>query len=191
MRPLFIVVSKICGLLQVYAGVTYLIMVLPLVGMLRHAPDSAEAEMVTKTMFHGEYIRLSFVSLGAMVAVTFGVAWLLVFRADWLADKLKIPDADTPTSSSVAAILYAGVKLIGLFIIVQGIPLLAQGLFQLRHMMPFGSYLWETMALPVVRILIGVLLVVKTQRIVGLIVKERSAEQGFVTRHLGSSEGGR
>ena len=170
MRSVFIVICKVYGLMQIYAGLTYIFMVLPMLRMLSQQPGPPEAETTMSTAFHGEQITLSVISLGAMVILTFGIAWLLLFRTGWLADKLNMPDSDAPPSPSVETLLVAGTKLIGLYVVVQGIPLLAQGLFQIRHMMSFGTYMWSTMILPILRIAIGVLLVFKTQPIVNFVM---------------------
>jgi len=174
MRSLFIVVSKVYGLVQAYTGLTYIFTVLPILRMLGQHSGSADAETTMQTTFHGEQITLSAISFGAMVILTFGLAWLLIFRAEWLADKLKIPTTDSPSSPSMETLLYAGTKLIGLFVIVQGVPLLVQALFQMRHIMPFGVYMWSTITVPLIRIIIGVTLVIKTDSIVRFIMtKER------------------
>ncbi len=177
MRSLFIVVSKVYGLMQAYTGVTYIFMVLPMLRMLSRSSDSSDAETIMSTAFHGEQITLSVISLGAMVILTFGIAWLLLFRTEWLADRLKIQTSDAPPSPSLETLLHAGTKLIGLYVVVQGIPLLAQWLFQIRHMMSFGMHMWSTMALPVIRIIIGVLLVMKTRPIVKFIIEKEGQNQ--------------
>lgn len=105
-----------------------------------------------------------------MVILTFGIAWLLLFRSEWLADRLKIPAADSQSSPSLETLLFAGTKLIGLLIVVQGIPLLVQGLPEARCCMHIGAYMWSMIAGPLVRIAIGVFLVLKTRAIVNFII---------------------
>ena len=181
MRSLFIVVSKIYGLMQAYAGLTYIFTVIPMFSML-----GADDDSVVSTAFHGEQITLSVISLGAMASLTFGIAWLLLFRTEWLADKLKIPKSESSSSPSpsVEILLYSGTKLIGLYVVVQGIPLLVQGLFQIRHM-PFGAYIWSTMSSPVIRIIIGVLLVIKTRAIVKFIIEKKGQNKNL--EHISDS----
>jgi hypothetical protein len=174
MRSLFIVISKVYGLMQVYAGLTYIFTVIPMFSILGRDEESS-----VSTAFHGEQLTLSLISLGAMVVLTLGLAWLLLVRTEWLADKLKIPKSESSSSPSpsVETLLYAGTKLIGLYIVVQGIPLLVQGLFQIRHMPSFGAYMWSTMASPVIRVIIGVLLVMKTRAVVGIIIEKKGQNQ--------------
>jgi len=180
MRSLFIVVSKVYGLIQVYTGLGYIFTVIPLIRIFGRHPGLADTETTMQTTFHGEQITLTAISLGAMMIFTFGVAWLLIFRADWLANKLKIPPSDSSPSPSTETLLYAGTKLIGLFVIVQGVPILAEALFEIRHIALFSMYMWSTLTLPAVRIIIGVLLVMKTQPIVNFIMKEKRQNQAMV-----------
>jgi hypothetical protein len=173
MRSLFIVVCKVYGLMQVYTGLTYIFMVIPTLHILAQRSDSLDAETTTVASFHGEQITLTAISLGSMVILTFGIAWVLILRTRWLADRLHIPDSDASQSPSVEILLHAGTKLIGLFLVVQSIPLLAQGLFQIRHMLSFEPYMWSTITLPVIRLLIGLSLVFKTQLIVNFIMTKK------------------
>jgi hypothetical protein len=170
MRSLFIVVSKIYGLVQAYTGLTYIFILFPMLRMFRRQGGLDDTDATMHTTFHGEQVTLSAISLIVMVILTFGLAWLLVFRASWLADRLKIPSTDFPAAPSVATLLYAGTKLIGLLVVVQGAPLFAQALFQMHPIAPFGAYMWETITAPLLRILIGVLLMIKTTTVVTLIM---------------------
>lgn len=170
MRSLFIVVSKVYGLVQAYTGLTYIFTILPMLRMFTQQPSPSDIESTMYATFHGEQLALSAISLGAMVILTFGLAWLLIFRTEWLADKLKLEASDTPSSPSVKTMLYAGTKLIALFVIVQTIPRLTDVLFQLRHMPTLGAYMWSTIAAPVIRIMIGAILMLKTDVLVNFIV---------------------
>lgn len=174
MRSLFIVISKVWGLMQALAGVTYILMLFPMISLLGRNKELVDAEASLATTFHGEHITLSVISLSAMVLVTFAFAWLLIFRADWLADKLKIPDAGAQTPPSVKVLLYAGVKLIGVFLVVQGIPLLAQTLSGLRYGRMIDGYIWSVMTLPALRLVLGLGLVIKTQWVVKFVLREAS-----------------
>lgn len=109
MRSLFIVACKVCGLMQVYTGLTYIFTVLPMLRMLTAQPESGDAVTTMSTVFHGEQVTLSFISLSTMVMLTFGIAWLLLFRANWLADKLNIPTSDGPPCPSMETLLHAEV----------------------------------------------------------------------------------
>lgn len=179
MRSLFMVACKVYGLVQVYTGLTYIFTVLPMVRMLTTQSESSGAKTAMSAAFLGEQITLSVISLGAMVVLTFGIAWLLLCRTDWLADRLNIPISDAPPSPSVETLLHAGTRLMGLFVVVQGIPLLIQGFLRVRDITPFGRYAWSMMALPVVRIIIGVFLVIMTGPIVKVIMKKNRQNKGI------------
>ncbi|MBI2440175.1 MAG: hypothetical protein HYV35_02270 [Lentisphaerae bacterium] len=175
MRSLFIVVSKVFGLIQVYGGMAYLFTLPPMLHMLGQQSGSEDAHTIVYTSFYGEPITLTAISLVAMLLLTFGVAWLLIFRAAWLADKLSIPETDAISSFPVERILYTGIKLIGLFVIVQGIPHLTQAVCQMRYTMPFRAYMWSSVTAPLIRIAIGVILVIKTSAIIKLVMGKEKA----------------
>ncbi len=172
MRSLFIVVSKVYGLVQAYTGISYIFTLFPILHMLGQQAGVPDTETTMFTTFHGEQITLTAISLGTMVVLTFGLAWLLIFKANWLADKMKIPPTDFSSIYPVKTLLYAGTKLIGLFIIVQGIPLLIQVLFQMRPRLVYGGYVWSSIAASVIRIVIGIVLVLKTRSIMDFIIEK-------------------
>jgi hypothetical protein len=121
MRTLFIAVSKVFGLLQVYFGLSYMITIIMTMRMMEQTPSAAGVETAFQTP-SGSIIALTAGSVTGMFLLTFGMAWLLVFRAEWLADKLKIPAQDDHSPLSSDAILGAGARLLALFIIVQSAP---------------------------------------------------------------------
>jgi hypothetical protein len=172
MRALFVTVAKVCGLVQIYSGLMYITAMLPILHMLGQSKAARGADVSTYTTFYGENIALTAVSMTAMLVLTFGVAWLLLFRAVWLADKLRIPATDGGTSLPVVQIIRIGTKLIGLYVIVQGLPSLIQAIIQMRHTMPFGIYMWSTITPPLVRIAIGAGCVAKTDMIVKFITRK-------------------
>ncbi len=171
MRSLFIVVSKVYGLMQIYAGLTYIFAVIPMLGMLSTHRATEESSSTVATTFHGNLISLSSISMATMVILTFGMAWILLFRADWLADKLSIPQSDSSAPPSVETLLIAGTKLIGLYIVVQGLPLLIQGMLEIRHFMHYRAHMWSSVTLAIARIAIGAFLVLKTEPIVNFLTK--------------------
>lgn len=176
MRALFVAVSKVCGLVQVYSGLVYITAMLPILHMLGQSKAKG-ADVITYTTFYGENIVLTAVSMAAMLVLTFGVAWLLLFRTVWLADKLRIPATNGGTSLPVEQIIRIGTKLIGLYVIVQGLPTLIEALFQMRHTMPFGIYMLSTITPPLVRIAIGAGCVAKTDMIVKFITRKERPNQ--------------
>jgi hypothetical protein len=118
MRSLFIVTSKMFGLFQVYSTLFYVATVIPLMNMLSSAYAS-DAEVKTSA---GTNIILTTGSIAAAILLALGVAWVLIFRAPWLADKLHIPEHDGEPPFSGSAILGAGTRLIAIFIVIQAAP---------------------------------------------------------------------
>ncbi len=174
MRALFIVVSKICGLWQAYTGLAYLVSVLPMLYVFNREPSPEGVVGAMQTSFHGSAVALSTISILAMAVVTFAIAWVFLFRTEWLADALKLPKSDVPafTPPALETLLYAGAKLIGLFTVIQGIPPLAQGLFHSRPTMEFTPYMWSTLSVPAIRIAIGVFVAIKTKTVVDFLLRK-------------------
>ncbi len=110
----------------------------------------------------GINVVVTVMSFTSVILVTVIAAWTLIMKAEWLADKLGISDSGLAPHASVRPILYAGIKLVGLYVIIQGIPVFVQGLFYMRHSPPFGLFVWSTLVPPLLRVGIGLLLVMKT-----------------------------
>ena len=172
MRPLFIMICKVYGLMQVYAGLTYVFTVLPILRALTAPPEIDGAGATMATAFHGNMTSLTSISLGTMVTMTFAMAWLLIFRTEWLADRLNIPTSDCAQSPSVNTLLVAGTKLIGLYVIVQGLPPFVEVLFQIRNLLYSGIFMWSSVFLALTRLIIGGFLVMMTDPIVRFITRE-------------------
>ena len=179
MRSLFIVISKVYGLVQAYTGISYIFMLIPMFRMLRQQAGAADTTSTMITTFHGEPITLSIISYSSMIVLTFGLAWLLIFKADWLADKMKIPPTDFPTLYPVGSLIYAGTKLIGLYIIVQGTPLLIQVLYQMGPRLVYGGYMWSSIVASAIRIVIGLILLLKTRIVMDLIIGKDGQKQSL------------
>ena len=94
MRKISIAVAKVFGLLQVYYGLAYVTSIIPVIWMLTRASSDSGAA-VTATSFSGEGLPCTVIGLTWTLVLTFGVAWLLLFRTQWLADKLNIPEETT------------------------------------------------------------------------------------------------
>ncbi len=108
MRKLFIAVAKVFGLLRVYYGLAYVTSIIPIIQMFARTTSNSGGE-VTATSFSGESLPYTLIGLVATLVLTFGVAWLLLFRTTWLADKLKIPEEQEPdglTKDSLGQAIY-------------------------------------------------------------------------------------
>jgi hypothetical protein len=111
MRNLFTVCAKLGGLFQIYRGLT---VVLPTALFFSTMGNSQAPNMIVYVQVIG--------SAAISGLLTFGMAWLLLCRTQWLADILKIPEGDVSGALEENVILRTGVKLIGVYIAVQAIP---------------------------------------------------------------------
>lgn len=196
MRTLFIAVGKVFGLLQVYAGLTYVLLMLPLMHMVGQASFTVGAVSVSTAP--GSTLALTATSMTAMLVLTFGVAWLLLFRADWLADRLKIPEKDELSPLNDAVILGVGVRLLGLFAIIQAAPDLidklgtissaVQQLMGVRESMGVGvmertliSWVWSSLVPPALKLAFGFLLTLKANTVIKWITGKKSDPIGTVS----------
>lgn len=109
------------GLFQVYYGLAYITSILPILCMLVRTPSAEGVTISLRTVF-GSTTTLTVTSMVVTVALAFGLAWLLIFRASWLADKLKIPKQDDQPPISGNTILEVGAKLIAIFVIMHSVP---------------------------------------------------------------------
>ncbi|MGI5869031.1 MAG: hypothetical protein ACOX9C_06285 [Kiritimatiellia bacterium] len=123
MRTLFIAVSRVFGLLQIYCGLLYITSILPLSFFMRTQTSVGVADMYATT-FAGTPIVLVAGGMIASVLLIFGMGWLLLCRADWLADKLAIPELDDRPTLTADAVFQIGTRLLGLYVVIQALPVL-------------------------------------------------------------------
>jgi len=193
MRTLFIAISKVIGLLQVYTGLTYIFTILPLMRMLDHHSSSENNALFMRTAY-GSSFALTVTSIAAMLVLTFGVAWLLLFRAEWLADKLKVPEQNDQPPLSGDAILGAGARLLGLFFVVQAAPELAGALakaishaqwaFGERDVMGGESFrqclfdgVWTGLLRPAIKLGLGLVLALKTETVLSWMNRKKETAE--------------
>lgn len=188
MRTLFIAAGKVFGLLQIYTGLACIASVLPLIRVFCE-PSSSTATTV-KT-FYGSSFTLTAISISSMLILTFGTAWILLFRAEWLADKLKLPEEGDDVPFGTAALLGTGVRLIGIFFVVQSAPQLlsnlcrtissAQQLISLRNSMgsdvlgrALFEGIWSGLVAEAVKLTLALLLVFKTDSVLNLLQRKET-----------------
>ena len=131
MRQLFLVLAKLLGLLQIVWALPLLAsltMFLATMGMVSESLHQHRAAQIANTL--------------AFSVFYLAMAWVLLFRSEWLADKLKIQDDAEPRELREIVILRAGVKLIGLFFVVSAIPEAARGL---------SGWIWSVASLGTLR----------------------------------------
>ena len=95
MRTLFIAVGRVFGLLQVYYGLVYVTSMLPALRMLNRSAAGTPGE-VTFSTFSGADVAITTGSMIATLVLTFGVAWLLLCRTEWLSKAFRHHCRQTP-----------------------------------------------------------------------------------------------
>jgi hypothetical protein len=168
MRRLFIVLAKLIGLLQVYWGISYLISIPVVYGQMA-AMDSTSGFFVVNQV--GGFL--------CYALAAFVMAWLLLARTDWVADKLGIQEDDQLPAVSDEAILKAGVKLVGLYVLVHAVPSLVKSVSDGSSFARGGSWIISRLSFiipPVFRILLSLLLLVRTERVLSLIARGERTE---------------
>lgn len=172
MRIYFVVASKAYGLIQAYSCILYILTILPMMRMLTAEPQGDDLGATMHTKFYGESLILNGVSITAVILITFIVSWICIFRAEWLADKLQIPAIDNSAPFPSERLLNTGTKLIGLSLLVQGMPSFTSSLIEYRQMMLFGTQTIALLLPSLLRIIIGLILVMKTDAILNLMTKK-------------------
>ncbi len=166
MRTLFIAVSKVFGLVLVYSGLAYITTVLPIVYMLLQGYASSGSGVSVQTTL-GSNLPLTTASFVATVAVAFGAAWLLIFRGEWLAGKLGIPEQSGQPPLGGETILGVGIRILALFFIVQATPELVGALLRA---VPFGQRRiaegWSVVLPPALKLALAFLLAFKSQVVI-------------------------
>ena len=152
MRRIFITLAKLLGLLQFCWGVSFLASVVMLIG---HIPGDG----------NGGQIVVQFVGVLLYGVMAFGMAWLLLARTEWLADRLRIKAGDAPIVFSEAVVLQGGMKLVGLYFLTRAVPSLVRSVLQASS---FGlwkghsSSLWTTIVSTALQVVLALLLVIRT-----------------------------
>jgi hypothetical protein len=124
MRQLFLVLAKLIGLIQLYWSLATLVQIGVSIEMLT-AESKPEIYLL---------IKWGLVGFGAYFLLTLGLAWILLIKTDWLADKLGISDDIGPSIVSEAILLSAGIRLIGLYVAVTAAPALIKVFIETKGM---------------------------------------------------------
>jgi len=165
MRKLFIVVAKVFGLLQVYYGLAYVTSIIPFFAMFARTASNTGVE-VTSTSFSGESLPFTLVGLLATLVLTFGVAWLLLFRTTWIADKLGIPEEQAEVVLANDSILLIGIILIGVYITAKAAPALVSGCFRPSY---YENWILSSVLPPALRLLFGLFLSIRPRLVLSLL----------------------
>ncbi len=142
MRNLFLVLAKLAGLFQIYRVCVVAIHT----GLMIATTPQRDALPATLE----SHLLLGLVGVG----LPFFMAWLLLTRTEWLANKLKIGKEGLSEELKDDVVLRTGTKLIGLYAAVTA--------FSARSLP----------AIPV-KLVLGYLLAVKTDMVIGWITNKR------------------
>jgi len=156
MRRIFIIATKLLGLSQLFLVLTQSLSLMLILKVLAKDGNSI-------------YIMIGVMAGILFVTISLIFAGLLVLRTEYIADLLHISDDREPASLQYDQLLYIGVKLIGLYIFIRGIPSLAKAVFLFKQMMDLGRFMWSGITPPLVQLLIGVLVLIFTQPLLKLI----------------------
>lgn len=172
MRRLFIVLAKLFGVYQVYAALVGFMQVclifISIVG-IREADRFAGGA--------SQYFpALAFALTYLLLAL--GMAWILLMRTDWLADKMDLKDDGIPEGGQEGALLRTGVKLIGLYVTVSALPAIVR-LFlgpTLFSSNPPRLDFWSQGVPLIIQLALGLFLAIWADRALDLLTQWRKAD---------------
>lgn len=169
MKRLFLVLAKLVGLLQLY----WALIIFMQIGFTLRIVGRSEST-------HVGQILVSLIGIGMYFALSIGMAWILLARTEWLADKLKLHDDGKVEGLDKHPVLLVGVKLIGVYVTVYAIPSLAKALLASRPILEdqAGRQLWNRIVPAALQLGLGLLLAMKSEKVVELMAKrDDGAEQ--------------
>lgn len=165
MKPLFLVLAKLTGLLHLYWTVALLLqmaMMFSTLGKLGSPETGGTLGTVIAT------------ALYCVLAIWIG--WTLLVRTDWLADKLGIRDSVAIQIPAPATLLLVGVQLIGVYVAVDSIPDLVRALIYHRtiaaHLRLFDVI--SNLLAPLILLLLGLFLAFRASRVVALVSRQEN-----------------
>lgn len=168
MRRLFLVLAKLVGLLQLYWA---------LVGFMQMATIFAvfargESSQVNQVL-------ISLIGVVVYFALSLGMAWLLLARTEWLADKLRIQDDGQAEELGKHPVLLVGIKLIGIYVTVHAIPSFVRVLLESRQIWEgqVDWYMWNKIVPTALELGLGLFLALKSDIVVDIITGKKELTQ--------------
>jgi hypothetical protein len=183
MRQLFLVLAKLVGLLQLYSALSTCVQFGSMLTIFGPS-DVPKAQ---------DYLP-SLIPVAISVAMTLGLAWLLLARTEWLADRLKIQDAGQIAGLDKQPIFLVGVKLIGLYMTVYAVLLLGAVFAQYQEWIGHNSsrYIWYKVFPGALQLLLGLLLALNAEKVVEIMTKKKKLTEQptppYSENHDGSSK---
>lgn len=178
MRKLFIVLAKLIGFLQFGWALIYVVQL-----------GIGLSQIIGfKMKFGFREVLVGLLGVGIYFILSTGMAWILVFRTAWLADKLSLRDEETSGITSEGYMYRTGLKLIGVYITANAIPALAKTVLTqslLIYCLPTVDYIDHILP-PVLELAVGVFIVIRTDRLLDLIAKlEKCSTRNVLLLGLG------
>lgn len=171
MKRLFTALAKIFGVYQLYWALLNLVQMayaLSAFSLFARGPGDEDG---------GRQI-LGVILTIVYVGISLGMAWLLLTRTTWLADRLGLKEEGDLASFNEGTLFRAGMKLVGVYIVVHAIPALAKAVLDYRTFTEglLGVEL-TTGILPVaLQLALGVFLAVRTDRALALVAKAEQTD---------------
>jgi|GEM_PF-2360993 len=174
MRRLFIVLAKIFGLLQFYRALVNFVQIGAAIGTLLSNG---------RVRYDGEPYIAGLIGVVMYFVISLGVAWILLMRTEWLANKLKVKEEGDFGEIKEGAILRTGAKLIGLYVMAYAIPTFVRNVldYGAAGTGVFGIFFWTKVIPATLQLALGIFLTIKTDVVLAFIAK---AEQIQETRRV-------
>ena len=116
MRRLFLVFAKLFGLFQIFSVLQAVVTVFMML-----------SQMVLKPSVDA----MAYIIVPVVVAVVeFLFFWIMVFKTEWLADRLGLSDGEIILTVNKDVILNLGIQLVGLYVLITALPSLVGQLAQ-------------------------------------------------------------
>lgn len=168
MRRLFLVLAKLVGLLQVYWALVNFMQIGFILSMIGRSEPSHFVQLIP-----------SLVGIGLYFALSLGMAWLLLARTEWLADKVKIHDDEAIESLDKHPVLAVGVKLIGVYVTAYSIPSFVRVLLESRQILEgqLPLHLWNKIIPSALQLCLGLFMAMKSDKVIELITRKKDSTE--------------
>lgn len=173
MRKLFLVLAKLVGLLQVYWALVNFMQIGFTLSMIGRSEST-----------HTGQIVVSLIGIGAYFILSLGMAWLLLARTEWLADRVRIQDETDIQGLDKHPVLLAGVKLIGVYVTVYAIPSLVHALLDSQRLWEgqIGLQVWNKIIPAALQLGLGLFLALRSEKVVEVITKNKEPAEPSARR---------
>jgi hypothetical protein len=168
MRRLFLVLAKLAGLVLVYLALVNVIQI----GFTIHVMTGPAAPPGGQAISGALGIFLCF-------CLSLAMAWLLLARTEWLADRLRIREDAATGIPGDDVILRTGIALIGVYVTVNAIPAFARaildsGIFLALHE---GGRFWSRLLPAAVQLGLGLFCAFRSRRVLDWITALRTVAE--------------